>query len=63
MSGDYWKQFFPPLAGTLLANQAEDGSWYPENDNTGDYFGRTYTTSLAVLALTPANPLLLIYQL
>lgn len=62
LGGEHWKQFFPPLAGTLLANQAENGSWDPENDNNGDYFGRTYTTSLAVLALTPANQLLPIYQ-
>jgi len=62
LGGEYWQKFFPPLAGTLMANQSDDGSWDVEADNNGDYFGRTYTTSLAVLALTPAYQLLPIYQ-
>lgn len=62
LGGDYWKRFFPPLAKTLLANQSPDGSWDVENDHNGDYFGRTYTTSLSILALTPAYQLLPIYQ-
>ena len=62
LGGDYWRQFFPPLADALIAHQAHDGSWEPENDHNGDYFGRPYTTSLAVLALTPAYQLLPIYQ-
>jgi hypothetical protein len=62
LGGDYWRRFFPPLAETLTRHQSEDGSWDPENDNNGDYFGRTYTTSLAVLALTPAYQLLPIFQ-
>jgi hypothetical protein len=62
LGGKHWQDFFPPLAETLMANQAEDGSWDIERDNNGDYFGHTYTTSLAVLALTPAYQLLPIYQ-
>jgi hypothetical protein len=62
LGGDYWQQFFPPLAEVLMDNQSSDGSWDTENDHNGDYFGRSYTTSLAVLALTPAYQLLPIYQ-
>lgn len=62
LGGDYWKKFFPPLAETLLAHQAADGSWEVEGENNGDYFGRNYTTSLAILALTPAYQLIPIYQ-
>lgn len=62
LGGEYWSQFFPPLAETLVAHQSKDGSWDPENDHNGDYFGRPYTTSLAVLALTPAYQLLPIFQ-
>ncbi len=62
LGGDYWKKFFPPLAKTLLDNQAADGSWEVENDHNGDHFGRSYTTSLSILALTPAYQLLPIYQ-
>ena len=62
LGGDYWAKFFPPLAETLLQNQARDGSWELENDNNGNSFGRTYTTALAVMALTPAYQLLPIFQ-
>ena len=62
LGGDYWKRFFPALSETLVANQAKDGSWEIENEHNGDYFGRSYTTSLAILALTPAYQLLPIYQ-
>jgi len=62
LGGDYWRQFFPELSETLTDNQSPDGSWEPEGDHNGDYFGRTYTTSLAVLALTPAYQLLPIFQ-
>jgi hypothetical protein len=62
LGGNYWREFFPPLAETLTRHQSADGSWDPENDHNGDYFRRTYTTSLAVLALTPAYQLLPIFQ-
>ena len=62
LGGEYWRKFFPPLAETLVANQSSDGAWGPENDASGEYFGRAYTTSLAVLALTSAYQLLPIYQ-
>ena len=62
LGGDYWKRYFPELSQTLVANQRKDGAWDRENDHNGDYFGQTYTTSLAILALTPAYQLLPIYQ-
>ena len=62
LGGDYWKRYFPELSRTLVANQRKDGAWDRENDHNGDYFGQTYTTSLAILALTPAYQLLPIYQ-
>lgn len=63
LGGEYWRQFFPPLADTLVEHQSQrDGSWETENDHNGDYFGHCYTTSLAVLALTPAYQLLPIFQ-
>ncbi|QDU45939.1 Prenyltransferase and squalene oxidase repeat protein [Symmachiella dynata] len=62
LGGDYWTKFYPQLSKHLLANQRADGSWERENFNNGDYFGRSYTTSLSVLALTPAYQLLPIYQ-
>lgn len=62
LGGEYWKEFFPSLAETLMAHQAADGSWERENEHNGDYFGRNYTTSLSILALTPAYQLIPIYQ-
>lgn len=61
LGGEYWRRFYPPLAETLIQHQSSDGSWEPENDKGGS-FGRSYTTSLAVLALTPAYQLLPIFQ-
>jgi hypothetical protein len=62
LGGEYWTTFYPQLARHLRAHQAADGSWERENFNNGDYFGRSYTTALSVLALTPAYQLLPIYQ-
>jgi hypothetical protein len=62
VGGDEWKQFYPPLALTLVANQAPDGSWQRESAENDRMFGNCYTTSLAILALTPPYQLLPIYQ-
>lgn len=62
LGGTYWKGYFPELSQTLVAHQKRDGAWERENDHNGEYFGQTYTTSLAILALTPAYQLLPIYQ-
>jgi hypothetical protein len=61
LGGDYWRQFFPPLAGTLLAAQSPDGSWLAESGEDAMY-GPAYPTALSVLTLTPAYQLLPIYQ-
>lgn len=61
VGGDTWNQIFPQIAGNLLEEQAEGGEW-PLGTGRERDFGSTYTTSLAVLALTPALQLLPIYQ-
>jgi hypothetical protein len=60
LGGDYWREFYPPLAQTLLANQQPDGQWVP--DPSESRFGDSYGTALAVLSLTPPYQLLPIYQ-
>jgi hypothetical protein len=62
VGGDEWKQFYPPLAETLIANQANGGWWQAESAENDAMFGNCYTTSLAILALTPPYQLLPIYQ-
>jgi hypothetical protein len=67
LGGRYWEQFFPPLAEVLVNSQNTNGSWPPE---VGGYaptggeavFGSGYSTSLAVLSLTPPYQLLPVYQ-
>ena len=61
LGGRYWKGFFPPLARTLVENQAKDGSWPPELGEDSA-FGPPYSTALAVLTLTPPLQLLPIFQ-
>jgi hypothetical protein len=61
LGGEYWSTFFPELMETLLLNQREDGGWEAEAIRDGVY-GRAYTTSLAILALTPPYQILPIYQ-
>lgn len=61
VGGDAWNRVFPQIARNLLDEQAGDGSW-PSTVNSERKFGPVYTTSLAVLALTPPYQLLPIYQ-
>ena len=62
LGGRYWEGIFPPLVEALLGTQSPDGSW-PAEPNQGDaVFGNLYTTSLAVLSLTPPYQLLPVYQ-
>ena len=61
VGGDAWTQVFPQIARSLLEEQRENGAW-PPGGGTEERFGSTYSTSLAVLALTPAYQLLPIYQ-
>ncbi|MCA9240893.1 MAG: hypothetical protein KDA37_11870, partial [Planctomycetales bacterium] len=60
LGGDTWKQVYGGLTDVFLEEQNRDGSW--NLDSVDPQFGKTYTTSLAVLALTPPYQLLPIYQ-
>jgi hypothetical protein len=61
VGGEAWREIFPQIARNLLEEQTESGSW-PPGSGSEERFGSTYSTSLAVLALTPAYQLLPIYQ-
>lgn len=61
IGGKDWEQFYSTLLDTMTENQRRDGSWDLEANQDG-YLGYTYTTSLAVLSLTPPFQLLPIYQ-
>jgi len=61
VGGGTWNQIFPQIAQSLLNEQSDDGSW-PLGTGTERQFGSTYTSSLAILSLTPAYQLLPIYQ-
>lgn len=61
VGGDTWNQIFPAIARNLLDEQTAGGFWPPGRGNERN-FGSVYSTSLAVLALTPAYQLLPIYQ-
>ncbi len=61
MGGEYWLKYYPRLVKVLLDNQRPDGSWPPDAGIAAP-FGSSYSTALAVLALTPPYQLLPIYQ-
>lgn len=61
VGGDAWNQIFPQIAAGILSEQTKDGGWPPGGGAERSY-GSSYSTSLAVLALTPAYQLLPIYQ-
>lgn len=61
VGGDTWEQIFPQIAANMLAAQTDDGAW-PPGIGTEKQFGSAYSSSLAILALTPAYQLLPIYQ-
>ena len=60
LGGKFWKEFYPPLVDTLLANQQADGSW--PRDRSDRRFGNCYSSSLCVLSLTVPNQMLPIFQ-
>ena len=60
LGGKYWKDFFPPLVETLLANQSENGAWPPEKAES--QYGSCYSTSLSVLSLSVPSQILPIFQ-
>jgi hypothetical protein len=61
VGGDSWNLIFPQIAANMLSEQTNDGNW-PTGGGTERNFGPCYSTSLAVLSLTPAYQLLPIYQ-
>jgi hypothetical protein len=61
VGGDTWNQMYPQIARNLLEAQTDSGAW-PSGRGNESAFGPTYTTSLAILSLTPAYQLLPIYQ-
>jgi hypothetical protein len=61
VGGETWNQIFPQIAGNLLSEQTPEGNW-PIAGGSERNYGAAYSTSLAILALTPAYQLLPIYQ-
>ncbi len=62
LGGDYWREFFPPLARTLIANQQPDGSWLAESHYADQKYGDAYCTALVLLSLGAPNQLLPVFQ-
>ena len=62
LGGNYWREFFPPLARTLIANQLPDGSWQAESHDDDRQYGKAYTTALVLLSLGAPNQLIPIFQ-
>ncbi len=62
LGGHYWEKIFPPMVEAFLSVQEANGAFAPEPKQDDARFGRTYTTAMAVLALTPAYQLLPVYQ-
>lgn len=60
LGGKHWKEFYPPVVETLLANQKDDGSWPPEKYDK--QYGNCYSTSLCILSLSVPNQMLPIFQ-
>lgn len=61
VGGETWNQIFPQIAANLLSEQAQTGNW-PAGGGSERNFGPCFSTSLAILSLTPAYQLLPIYQ-
>ncbi len=62
LGGRYWEGIYPPLVESMLSAQSPDGSWPAEPTGWDGAFGNLYTTSMAVLSLTPPYQLLPVYQ-
>lgn len=61
VGGDTWNEIFPQIARNLLQEQTPEGGW-PVAGGSERNYGSAYSSSLAILALTPAYQLLPIYQ-
>jgi hypothetical protein len=61
VGGAPWDRVYPQIVEQLLKQQTATGAWSAGRGNETS-FGATYSTSLAILALTPPYQLLPIYQ-
>jgi hypothetical protein len=61
VGGATWNRVYPQIVERLVREQAPNGSW-PSGRGNETTFGSCYSTSFAVLALTPPYQLLPIYQ-
>ncbi len=61
MGGKFWRGYYPPLVNTFLARQTRSGAWPIAGPYTKPG-ANVYSTALSVLALTPPNDLLPVYQ-
>ncbi len=61
LGGTYWARFYPAMIRPLLAHQRPDGSWDAESGKDKP-FGNTYSTAMAVLAISTPDQLLPIFQ-
>ena len=61
IGGDAWGKVFPQIVRMMLDEQAANGCW-PAEPTSERKYGSAYTTSLAILALTPPYQILPIYQ-
>jgi hypothetical protein len=61
LGGRYWTGIFAPIAHILIRAQHVDGS-FPLETAPDQIFGPVYSSSLAVLSLTPAYQILPVYQ-
>ncbi len=61
VGGAPWNKVYPQIAHNLLEVQTKSGAWPggPQSERT---YGESYSTSLAILALTPPYQLLPIFQ-
>jgi hypothetical protein len=57
LGGDYWSRFFPKTSDVLIRNQQQDGSWSLCNSG-GRQYGKCYSSSMSILALSAPNQLL-----
>lgn len=62
LGGKYWKQFYPPVVRSVLANQLPDGSWPVDSQYHDAPYGSAYTTALVVIMLGAPNQLIPIFQ-
>ena len=61
VGGETWNAIYPQIARNMLQEQTDEGAW-PVGSGRERDFGSAYSTSLAILALTPPYQLLPIYQ-